>query len=298
MSLLCISFLAFLGQHIGGIVQAQELGPDFGLESGATVRQAGQLIGRGLALRKEAVSDQPDAPAIRILADSLDTDMPAQTAVVMLRFFMNGAVPLAMPTANGDYIIFVNPVADVALITSWQTGAGNPQIKQSRLVTLETLEGVEHQALTARWTDVEQMADLLVEIVQNTLKNTPNPSPDYISRIETLLKDTQDKHPLPFRRMAAAVIGASPKAAVCSDAIVAASKRLKTLASQAESTNIPANAPDAELAVAGGIAPGRISLLVLSNKERPGDFIFVAADKDDNCKIFAANGVSTLIQVP
>lgn len=265
------------------------------LGNGRPLKDLRDLIGVGLGLRTDAISEGDKRQNVIVpLADKLGIDMPQESLAGMLRFFMRGAIPFPMLTSSGSYVVFVNPVADSVLLTSWTISGGKLTLESARLVTGETLEGSKTTALTARWTNTDAMADTVQGIAQSAQKMTSNPTPSAMKRVEDILSGKQENHVLPFRRISAAALGTSGKNVSCVKALLNLGTDVQSLSRVAEKTNVSKETTKYELLPVSGIELGEITILVYSFKELPGSFVFAAADQRKNCGLFSLNVLRTI----
>lgn len=295
IAVVCTCFLAVLALLIPPHAPNAEVNLNTKLENGRSLRDLRDLIDVGLGLRADTLTEDAKGQNVVLpLADKLGIDMPRESLAGMLRFFMRGAVPFPMMTESASYVVFMNPVADSVLLTSWVTSEGKVLLESARLVTSETLEGSEHSALTARWTNTDAKADTLWEVVQKAQELTAHPKPSDLKRVEDIFRESQAKHVLPIRRITAAALGTSEKNIACVGKLLSLGTNIKSLSLAADKTNISRETADTALLPAGGIQLDDITLLVYSSKEQPGNFVFAGADQSKDCALFSLNGVKTI----
>lgn len=265
------------------------------LENGRTVEDLRNLIGAGFGLRSDALSDSAKPQRIMpVLAEKLGLGMSEESVIGMVRFFMRGAIPFPMTTSNGSYVVFMNPVADTVLLTSWDTSNGMISLNRARFVTGETLEGGPHSALTARWTNTENMADTLLKITQDAQRLTSNPTSTETRRIEELLQSSQEKNILTVRRITAAGLGTSGKQIACIKKVSGVDRDTRSLSQAAGKTNISPQTVAEELLPTGGINLGELAVLTFASKEYPGNIVLAVVDQTKDCELLSVNGLKTI----
>ncbi|TCQ16381.1 hypothetical protein [Rhizobium sp. PP-CC-3G-465] len=250
------------------------------------------LLAQGELIRKDFVGNaKPLDP--HALISGVSVLMPAQYATPLLRVFFRGASSLPIFAKQGYFLVFYNPVSDVALVTFWKINGTTALFQNAHFMPAENLYLKKQPEQFPHWMATENYFANMRKSM--TLMVNVASAPDGI--VSELLGKLSE---LPFdkinsaralQRIAFAAAGLSDVKLPCGKALTPYTE-LASLRHAAGRSNIKEPVDPLSLSGLGGISNAGITIRFFVAGGQPDLIIAAAADEQDNCKIIAVTAIN------
>lgn len=263
------------------------------LLNGRTGQEIAAAIALGIDVRN-ALLAYPNAPfeLHSAVVDKLELEQyPGSTEGVS--FFMRGAFPFISVGEKGIFVVFYNPLADVAIVSLWVREGQKTELVDASLVPGEYLKWGSPDSVMPRALHTSSVADNLHDLNQYMKKQLAESAVYTRSMLFSAFGAKNDYYKaIALRRIGYVAMGASKSAAPCWAEM--SSANVKEARSKSQVTNIAAKFENQALLPVGGYGAAETYVGVFALRESPSDFIFIAADRNANCRILTVNAVETI----
>jgi hypothetical protein len=276
---------------------ADMLPADMVLANGRPVDDLSTLLAQEALVREDAVFGLTDYRAYEGITAAVGEFMKKpETARQFLSFYLAAAVgyPLMAP-GGSDYIVFYNPVADVALLTSWTKDPGDVAVTDARLVPGERVFADELRAAEPRWFLQDDKPTALKAQVSRYLKEVATGSSAAIASVEQLFREkvnVDDVRVAEFRILMNA-IGTNLEGMPCGKELREKGTNLRGLVAGSQATNIRLQ-DSIELFPAGGYKQQTNNNMFFVAPRTPSTLFVAIADTNNGCRIIYTDGIPTI----